>query len=326
VRARVLFLTLTVVGSLCGQTLSGLVLSETTALNSPPDLAAWRIQHPDEQLKPAAFDNEYETQGLWCAASVSERTLSGGVKVTRMALFYVPPSANTLPAREDSALVQRCRLLAFWYEIRDPANADALVRSASEELTAALGGAEELPGFKRKDGDWGSGYWNPYWIWTRPNQHVILAFDPRGQRVLTIARASQAPHGLSFDWMGEAPKTQPSLRACAFDDGHNNWQDGLIREGRKLLRNPPENADLSYIHLTMARAYSSKLLLTYPGIDLDGANKPADPASLRRDAVEQYRAFLSLNPKAPEARTAWREAWRLLARLPPSPNHFACTD
>ena len=32
------------------------------------------------------------------------------------------------------------------------------------------------------------------------------------------------------------------------------------------------------------------------------------------------------NPAAPESGVARPEAWRLLAGLPPSPLHFACTD
>jgi hypothetical protein len=136
-----------------------------------------------------------------------------------------------------------------------------------------------------------------------------------GKRLLVIARASAAPRGLSFDWMGEAPKGQPALKPCAFDDGSNNWQDGLIRAAEKLRA-----------HLTIARAYDAKLLLTYPGIELNGANKPTDPDALRRSAIAHFRAFLNENPRAPEADFAWREAWRLLAGLPPAPIHFACTD
>jgi hypothetical protein len=226
---------------------------------------------------------------------------------------------DPLPARPDPNLVQQCRLQALWYEVLDPPDP----KSISAELAASLGPVAELPDFKRPDGDWGSGYWNPYLLWERKNQHIVLAVDPGGplpdprarKRLLVIARSSLAPRGLSFDWMGEAPKDRPSLKACAFDDGHNNWQDGLIRAAEKL-----------HAHLTIARAYAAKLLLTYPGIDLNGANMPTDPDALRRNAITHFRAFLAQNPNAPEASAAWREAWRLLAGLPPSPTHFACTD
>jgi hypothetical protein len=297
--------------------------------------------HPNERLKPAAYDNEYESQGLWCAASVAEVALPGGIHATRQAFFYIPPPkpGDALPARQDPSLVQQCRLLALWYEVDKPADPGGLAKSVSAELAASLGSAEEPSRFKRPDGDWGSGYWNPYLVWARANRRVVLAFDPGGPpvpdpnahtRLLVIARAAQAPRGTSFDWMGEAPEGQPSLKACAFDDGRNNWHDGLIRAGEKLLRSSPESRSKPYIHLTIARAYTARLLLTYPNVDLDGANEPTNPEALRRNAIVHFRAFLSETPNSPESAATWREArreaWRLLAGLPPAPIHFACTD
>jgi len=328
-------LILTGAGNLFAQSLAGLVLSETSALDAAPDLGRWRSLHPNERLKSAAYDNEYESQGLWCAASVADVALSGGVNATRLAFFYAPSwkAGDALPARQDGGLVQRCRLLALWYEVHDPADPVGLAKSVSAELAASLGSAEEPPRFKRMDG-WGSGYWNPYFVWERANRRVVEAFDPGGNvpdpkartRLLVIARASSAPRGLSFDWMGEAPKGQPSLKACAFDDGRNNWQGGLIQFGEKLLRDFPESRWKSYVHLTMARAYAAELILSYPDIDLNGANRPTDSEALRRNAIAHFRAFLEENREAPESGIAWREAWRLLAGLPPSPIHFACTD
>ena len=113
---------------------------------------------------------------------------------------------------------------------------------------------------------------------------------------------------------------------CGFDDGSNNWQGGLIQFGEKLLRDFPASRWKSYVHLTMARAYAAKLILTYPDMFLNGANRPTDADALRRNAIAQFRAFLDENRDAPESGTASREAWRLLAGLPPSPIHFACTD
>lgn len=449
----VALLILMAVGNLFAQTngprsLAGLVLSEIPALDAAPDLAAWRNLHANERLKTAAYDNEYESQGLWCAASVADVALPGGVKTTRLAFFYAPPlkPGVALPARQDTGLVQQCRLLALWYEVHEPADPGGLAKSVAGELAASLGSAEEPPRFKRTDGDWGSGYWNPYLAWGRANRRVVLAVDPgnaafdpnaqprRPTRLLVIVRASLAPRGLSFHSSGEFPKGQPSLEEaavrlaalgpgisatmlapgvspeslirwveaaqglprtrkaaalaladlivstapfampddfmttplgkrltqlgagphtwrsqaeqmdptgaageiarvahvenpCAFDDGHNNWQDGLINSGEKLLRDFPVSRWKSYIHLTLARTYTAKLILTYPDIDLNGANRPTDPEALRRNAIAHFRAFLvEENREAAEASSAWREAWRLLAGLPPSPTHFACTD
>jgi hypothetical protein len=241
----------------------------------------------------------------------------------------------------------------------NPADAAGLAKSVSEALAGSLGLPEALSRYQQRDHDWGSGYWNPYLLWGSPNRRVVLAVDPgsaapdpneerrRTARLLVIARASQAPRGLSFDWSGELPKGQPSLKAaarnrnvytkeiagvkqvetpCAFDDGHNNWQDGLIASAEKLLRDFPVSRWKPWIHLAMARAYATRLLLTYPEIDLDGANKPTNPDALRRNAIAHFRVFLADAPEAPEAPAAWRETWRLLAGLPPSPIHFGCTD
>ena len=334
------------------RSLAGLALSELAALRAAPDLAAWHNSHPNERLKNAAYDNEYESQGLWCAASVADFVLPGGIKVSRQAFFYLPShkAADPLPGHQDPALVRQCRLLALWYEVKNPVNPAELSRSVSVDLGASLGPASAPPSFKRTDGDWGSGYWNPYEVWERENWRVVLAVDPGGpgpaphglaKRLLVIARSSLAPRGLSFDWMGrEAPKGQPSLdgaaesthiarleNACSFDDGHNNWQSGMIRFGEKLLLDFPVSRWKSYIHLTLARAYAVRLALTYPAVELNGATRPTtNPDTLRRDAIAHFRAFLEENRESPEANSAWRESWRLLAGLPPSPIHFACTD
>jgi hypothetical protein len=354
---------------------------------------------PTSGLKTAAYDNEYESQGLWCAASVAEAVFPDGVEATRLAFFYIPSAKPglALPTRQDAGLVRECRLLALWYEIDEPVDAGGLVKSVSADLAASLGPAEETPRFKKTDGDWGSGCWNPYFSWQSASRRLVLAVDrgcdvpdPARKRLLVIARASQAPRGLSFDWSGEFPKGQPSFKEaarraaaqgspdergaaavvladirskgltepgagphawrsraeqmdptgaageiariahaespCAFDDGHNNWQDGLILFGQKALRDFLASLWKPYIHLTIARAYAAKLLLTYPDIDLNGANRPNDSEELRRNSIAHFRAFLEVNRDSPESGIAWREAWRLLAGLPPSLTHFACTD
>jgi hypothetical protein len=101
----------------------------------------------------------------------------------------------------------------------------------------------------------------------------------------------------------------------------------MIPFGEKLLRDSPAGRLKSYIHLILGRAYASRLMLTYPAVDLNGASSPTThPDTLRRDAIAHFRAFLEENPESPEADSAWREGWRLLAGLPPAPVHFACTD
>ena len=234
-------------------------------LDAAPDFAAWRNLHPNERLKNASYDNEYESQGLWCAASVPDYTFPGGVKATRQAFFYVPPGKPTYIARPPGrGLLRQCRLLALWYEVSNPVDSGELAKSVSVELVESLGSADEPSQFQKRDGDWGSGYRSPYRDWERANLRIVLAVDPGGpipdprahKRLLVIARSSLAPRGLSFDWSGESPRGQPSLegaaeiagvahveKPCSFDDGNNNWQDGLIsfcRQSRSLC---PRMAD-----------------------------------------------------------------------------------
>jgi hypothetical protein len=120
----VFVLFLTAGGNLFAQTkrpstLAGLVLSEISELDAALDAAVWRSLHPNERLKNADYDNEYETQGLWCAASVAEFAFPGGVKATRQAFFYVPSGkpGDPLPGHQDASLLRQCRLLALWYEV-----------------------------------------------------------------------------------------------------------------------------------------------------------------------------------------------------------------
>jgi hypothetical protein len=40
--------------------------------------------------------------------------------------------------------------------------------------------------------------------------------------------------------------------------------------------------------------------------------------------VEHYRAALALDPRSPNGRAVWLEAWRLLAGLHPTGTHFFC--
>ena len=206
--------------------LGGLVLSEISALDAAPDLAVWRSLHPNERLKNADYDNEYESQGLWCAASVAEFAFPGGVKATRQAFFYAPSGkpGDPLPGHQDASLLQQCRLLALWYEVDNPAVQQELAKSVSADLGASLGSADEPSQFKRTDGDWGSGYWSPYKVWEHANRRIVLAVDPGGPipipdahtRLLVIARSSLAPRGLSFNWTGPARSQGPtfSQRRC----------------------------------------------------------------------------------------------------------------
>ena len=270
------------------------------------------------------------------------------MNVTRQAFFYVPTAKPTdpLPASQDTGLISKCRLLALWYEVSGPID-PAFAQSVSADLSASLGPAAEPPSFKRTDHDWGSRYWNPYWRWESANRRVVLAVDPGGYipdpltqtRLVVISRSNLAPRGLSPDWTGDLPKGLPPLNEapegtrvtrlgdpCRFDDGYNNWPPALVRFGEKLLRDFPASPWKPYIHLKIGGALANRLLLTYAGVEPGGLKSHANPDGLRRDAIAHIRAFLEANTNPPEADCAWREAWRLLAGLPPSDIHFGCTD
>ena len=322
-----------------GQPLAERALAEIPFLDAAPDLATWRQQHPRERLKNAGYGVEYETQGLWCAASVAEFALPGGMQVTRQAFFYIPPGspADPLPDHADSELVRQCRLRTLWYEVHDPASPADLARAEGARLTAAFGPAAEPASYQRTDHDWGSGYWNPYRLWESGNRRVVLAVDPGGplptarspQRLLLIARSSLSPRGLFFEWPGKPPKGARVARLgnpCSFDDAHNDWLGRLIRYGEQLLSDGPESGTKPYIDLILARSYAARLALTYPNVEPGGTAKPNHPETLRSSSIAHFRAYLKEAPDSPDAAAARREAWRLLAGLPPSPIHIGCGD
>ena len=85
------------------------------------------------------------------------------------------------------------------------------------------------------------------------------------------------------------------------------------------------------VNFAFARAHSAKLLWTYPGWrtdDYSTEGSPLTPAQKeheRTTSIEYFKAFLDAMPGGPEGALAWREAWRLLAGLPPSRIQWGCT-
>ena len=59
---------------------------------------------------------------------------------------------------------------------------------------------------------------------------------------------------------------------------------------------------------------------------VDAASYASRAAAARKRAVALYREALELDRGAPRARDRWRQAWRLLAGLPPSTTHFFCVN
>jgi hypothetical protein len=91
----------------------------TIAPNADPDLAAWPNLPPNERVKNADYNNEYETQGLWCAASV----------------------------------------VALWYEVDNAVGPGKLAKTVLRNSPHHHLDRRTDSRFKRTDGDGSSGYW-----------------------------------------------------------------------------------------------------------------------------------------------------------------------
>ena len=176
--------------------LGGLALSETSVLNSTPDLAVWRNLHPAERLKNAGYDNEYESQGLWCAASLAEFAFAG-VKGTREAFFYAPPSkpGDPLAGRQDPALPRQCRLLALWYQVDDPASPSELAKAVFADLSASLDRPRTRTHPLTREPTVGGGTLEPYKVWERGNLRIVLAVMSAASALLSNASASSPSMG-----------------------------------------------------------------------------------------------------------------------------------
>lgn len=98
----------------------------------------------------------------------------------------------------------------------------------------------------------------------------------------------------------------------------------VIKEGEKYLSRAKDSPLKAAAHLVVANAYSDIVALadgigedTYPP-----ENYRAAATAARQKAIENYRAAFSLDNTTPQARSAWSQAWRLVAGLPPVKTTF----
>jgi hypothetical protein len=80
------------------------------------------------------------------------------------------------------------------------------------------------------------------------------------------------------------------------------------------------------VHVLVADGYADVVALA-AGAGATYADSTAYTAAApeaRRRAIQHYRHGLALAPHAAAAHTAWPEAWRLLAGLPPTTTYFFC--
>ena len=93
----------------------------------------------------------------------------------------------------------------------------------------------------------------------------------------------------------------------------------VIKEGEKYLSRAKDSQLKAAAHLVVANAYSDIVALA-DGIGEDAfppESYRAEATPARQKAIENYRAAFSIDNTTPQARSAWSQAWRLLAGLPP---------
>ncbi len=104
----------------------------------------------------------------------------------------------------------------------------------------------------------------------------------------------------------------------------------VIREGEALLKQPLADDQRAYVHFLVGRAYSTIVALA-SGFDRGwGYVEPKDyqarALAARGKAIHHYRAFLASSPEGTLAKSAWRDAWRLLAGLSPDAHYYCIYD
>jgi hypothetical protein len=97
-----------------------------------------------------------------------------------------------------------------------------------------------------------------------------------------------------------------------------------IETGERLLAGHLDTATAAEVHRLVGDAYADIVTLATGGAGPDSAAYADAGPAARKSAISHYRQALALERVSPEARTAWLEAWRLLAGLPPTTTHFFC--
>jgi hypothetical protein len=220
---RSLNLPLLLVTSAFGQSTAHLLASrmqsDLSAVDAKPTFASWVRAHPNEELQHARYGVEYESQGQWCESAIAHTRSPDGLEIVRFALFYPPPvnpgPLPPLPPKQDNSLAQRCRLLAFWYEVRNPPDLGNLARAAAKDLSALWGTPGTVPRLQRNM--WGSADWDPLFTWQHRDKTIWIAADQEGPggtaRLLAFMRTSQVqPFGSALH---DFPRSQPSIPEAA---------------------------------------------------------------------------------------------------------------
>lgn len=100
----------------------------------------------------------------------------------------------------------------------------------------------------------------------------------------------------------------------------------VITTGERLLTGDLDTATAAEVHRLVGDAYADIVALAAgDGAGYaDSTDYLAEAPAARVKAITHYRTALALDRLSPEARSAWLEAWRLIAGLPPTTTHFFC--
>ena len=100
----------------------------------------------------------------------------------------------------------------------------------------------------------------------------------------------------------------------------------VITAGERLLAGDLDTATAAEVHRLVGDAYADIVALAAGDGSgyADSTDYLAEAPAARGKAITHYRTALALDRVSPEARSAWLEAWRLIAGLPPTTTHFFC--
>lgn len=100
----------------------------------------------------------------------------------------------------------------------------------------------------------------------------------------------------------------------------------VITAGERLLAGDLDTATAAEVHRLVGDAYGDIVALAAGDGSgyADSTDYLAEAPAARVKAITHYRTALALDHISPEARSAWLEAWRLIAGLPPTTTHFFC--
>ena len=243
----------------------------------------------------------------WGADSATE----GRVAHVRVDTLVVPPLERWLAAAED--LPAGRRAAALLVADRTLAAAAPSVASDTPADDSATAGAIAKLGARYVYSPLGAS-WEYDGNWLR-EARALDRDGPVGELALLV----QIESGFLRPMCGGSDSTGESFRT-------------VIAQGERYLsEGRHEPSRLALVHLAVADAYRDVVALA-AGASADYAD-PAryarEAPAARRKAIAHYRRYLALSratgrADTPRARRAWREAWRLLAGLPPADLRFFC--